>query len=157
MWSSSPDQAGSVPARRNTVYCSGVSSCFHSSSGFVTAKTVSFSLSDLRVNIVKPYSSPQLQPVRPQRYFTGAPASGRHRVSGAAHEEEEIIGVELPADVLVGVAEGSLEALQRLAAALDVRVVGREHHEVGPGLGYDPPHVLCRVWGEAHLAVHEVA
>src|SRR5690606_16619212 len=86
--------------------------------------------------------------------------SGRDEVlDGRAHEVEEVVGVEALAGVGVDVAgvEGRLEPLDRPAAALDVRVVGREQADLRPGLGDDPADVLGRVGGEADLPAYVLA
>ena len=58
---------------------------------------------------------------------------------------------------LVDVHERGVEALERVAPALDVGVVGAEHADVRPDVADDPAGVLVRVRGHAHLAGDELA
>jgi hypothetical protein len=76
---------------------------------------------------------------------------------GGAHQVDEVVGVEPLADVVGPVAEALLEALDRAAATLDVRVVGVEQAAPRAGLVDDPADVLGGVRRDAHLALDVLA
>ena len=59
---------------------------------------------------------------------------GRRRGAGVGEDAQEVLGVELGAHRLAALAERALEAADRVAAALDVRIVGGEQVEVVVGL-----------------------
>ena len=84
-------------------------------------------------------------------------AVARGAVDRGAHEVDEVVAVEGLAHRVGRVAEAGLEALDRPAAALDVRVVGGEQRHLGAGLLDDPAHVLGGVRRGADLVAHELA
>src|SRR5262245_34310605 len=75
----------------------------------------------------------------------------------APHQVDEVVAVEALLLRLRGPFEARLEALDRVAAALDVRVVGREEADLVAGLLDDPADVLGRVRGRADLPPHVFA
>src|SRR3954452_25590735 len=88
-----------------------------------------------------------------------APAGSRrdgHPIQRSTHEVLEVRPVELLAYVCRRITERGLEALDRLAATLDVREVRREQAHIVAGLFDDPADVLRRIRRRSHLAVHVV-
>ncbi len=93
-----------------------------------------------------------------------APENGGHHLlraaswaAGGAHQEAEIVDIELPADLVVGLAQRCFEALEGPSPAFDVGIVlEAEHDQIRAALFDDPPDILGRVRREADLAVHVV-
>src|SRR5438876_11656303 len=84
--------------------------------------------------------------------------SGRLRArEPRAHQVDEVLTVEPLLRQLAQPLQALLEALERVPAALDVRVVGREEADLLPRLPDDPADGLVRVGRDADLAPHVLA
>src|SRR5213080_3295532 len=80
-----------------------------------------------------------------------------YAVESRAQEVGEVAGVERVATRFVAAREAGVEALDRVAATFDVRVVRGEHRHLGPQLLDDPPGRLVRVRRRADLPSDELA
>src|SRR5260221_126466 len=75
----------------------------------------------------------------------------------AAHQVDEVVAVEALPGVLVDSLRTRLEALDRIAAALDVRPVRREHAHVRTDLIDDPADRLGRIRRDTNLPLDVLA
>src|SRR6056297_2196762 len=98
-------------------------------------------------------------PAYPVAVSINLPPGGRSDEGGdgGAHQVDEVVGIEAPADLLAAIAEALLEAFERSPTAFDVRVVGVEQQHVGTDLIGDPADVFGGVGRDPHLTLDELA